>query len=225
MKRFTLVPAVGLAVLSLAASADAQTRGWPDTARPAYAGERQSYNDPRRAAYDNGYREGVRTGEQDGRRGAAFTYQNERTYQRADKGYQRGYGDVERYRQSFRSGFAAGYADGYQRYGGRYGRNDRNPGRQDTRSPYGYPGGYEGRYPRGGSYYNPALENGARDGYEKGREDSDKRRSFDVLRHKWYREGDRNFDGRYGSREQYKDVYRQGFREGYERGYRDGRYR
>ena len=70
-----------------------------------------------------------------------------------------------------------------------------------------------------------AFDNGARDGYEKGLEDLRKNRSFDPRRHSWYRSGDRHYEGRYGSREQYKDVYRQGFQQGYERGYQEGRYR
>ena len=69
------------------------------------------------------------------------------------------------------------------------------------------------------------VQNGARDGYEKGVEDARKNRSFDPLRHAWYRSGDRHFEGRYGSREQYKDLYRDGFRDGYERGYGESRYR
>ena len=81
-----------------------------------------------------------------------------------------------------------------------------------------------GDYRNGGGYYTPAFDNGARDGYEKGQEDVRKRRSFDPLRHSWYRSGDRHYENRYGSREQYKDVYRQGFQQGYERGFREGRY-
>jgi hypothetical protein len=227
MKRFLLVPVLGLTALAVSATAQAQSGGWLDSSRPAYsANERQSYSDSRRAAYDNGYREGLRTGEQDGRRGSTFTYQNERTYRRADKGYHRTFGDIDRYRQSFRSGYASGYSDGYRRFG----RNTRGPGRQEPRYGNGYPdGGYpNGGYRNGtyrGGYNNSAFQNGVNDGHEKGQEDANKRRSFDVLRHKWYREGDRHYDGQYGSREQYKDVYRQGFKEGYDRGFREGRYR
>jgi hypothetical protein len=108
----------------------------------------------------------------------------------------------------------AGYSEAYQRFG-------RNVRGRTGRLPNG---AYQGQYPRGG-FSNLGFEAGVSDGYEKGVEDAEKRRSFDVLRHKWYREGDRHYEGRYGSREQYKDIYRQGFKEGYERGYRLGRYR
>ena len=62
MKRLFVASALGLATLSAAAPAHAQTTGWLGT-RPAYsADERQSYFDSRRAAYDTGYREGLNSG-------------------------------------------------------------------------------------------------------------------------------------------------------------------
>ena len=64
-----------------------------------------------------------------------------------------------------------------------------------------------------------------REGFEKGQEDARKGRSLDVLRHEWYRDGDRHYENRYGSRQEYRDVYRRGFQQGYEQGFRDWRYR
>lgn len=225
MKRFFLVPILGLATLAAAAPARAQSSGWLDIARPSY-GERQSHYDARRTAYDNGYREGLREGEKDGRRNDRFAYQDERTYQRADKGYHREFGNEERYRQSFRTGYAAGYSDAYQRFGARYGDRRTYPGR-NSRGPV-YSPDTRNTYPGGsyrGGYSNAAFQRGADDGYQKGVEDARKHRSFDPLRHAWYRSGDRHYEGRFGPREQYKDVYRRGFQEGYERGYRGGQYR
>jgi flagellar biosynthesis/type III secretory pathway protein FliH len=203
------------------------SRGPWDTARYRSVDDAQSYPGIRRAAYDEGYREGLKRGEQDGRRGARFAYQDERDFQRADKGYHRSFGDRERYRQVFRDGYASGYSDGYSRYSG-YGRNNGRQGpyvQQRPQGPYGQQGGYGnyGGYRDGG--YSPAFDNGARDGYEKGQEDVRKNRSFDPLRHSWYRSGDRHYEGRYGARQLYKDVYRRGFQQGYERGFREGRYR
>jgi flagellar biosynthesis/type III secretory pathway protein FliH len=224
MKRVFLVPVLGLSAMLVSGSARAQSGGWLGNDRPAYAyGERQSYYDAGRAAYDNGYREGLKLGEKDGRRNSRAYYQDERTFQRADKGYHREYGPLERYRQSFRSGFASGYNDGYQRYAS-YGYGN---GRQRGVPAYpsvrpGYPQQYPGRI---GGYNSAAVQNGSNDGYEKGQEDARKNRSFDPRRHEWYREGDRHYDSRFGPREQYKDVYRQAFQEGYDRGYREGRYR
>ena len=199
--------------------------GTPGTAvtRPAYGGAAaQPYYEARRRAYDQGYREGQQEGERDGRRGERFAYQDEREFQRADRGYHRDFGNRERYRQVFREGYTAGYSDGYSRYS-RYSRDvpNRRPG------VYGQQGGwgaYGGGYGRQG-YYSPAFDNGARDGLEKGREDARKNRSFDPLRHSWYRSGDRHYEREYGPRDEYKDVYRRGFQSGYERGYQEGRYR
>ena len=84
---------------------------------------------------------------------------------------------------------------------------------------YGTNGRYDGR---GYGDLSP-FDIGARDGYEKGREDVRDNDRFDPRRHKWYREGDHDYDNRYGSRDRYRDEYRQGFTTGYERGYRQGR--
>lgn len=240
MNRFLFVPvlvAVGLASSVPAGAQVAVPRDW------TYADEaRQPYNESRRLAYDNGYREGVREGERDARSRDAFNYQDERTFQRGDKGYHRSYGDRGRYEQSFRTGFAAGYSDAYRRYAPNYGYGSGRPGGVYPNTRGGYPNqggyGYPGQggygyprdgygYPGQGGYYNagPAYSNGVNDGYEKGREDARDRDSYDVLRHKWYREGDRNYRSNYGSRQQYENVYRQGFREGYDRGYREWSYR
>jgi flagellar biosynthesis/type III secretory pathway protein FliH len=232
MKRLLLGSAVGLGLLAFAGSARADSTDWLGNDRPAYsAAERQSYYDSNRTAYDNGYREGIKQGEKDGRKNNAARYQDERTFQRADKGYHREFGPIERYRQSFRSGYASGYSEAYQRYAPSYGYGGYRNGRAIPRRGPVYsdrntfPGStYPGQYPRQGrAYTTAAVQNGLNDGYEKGVEDARKNRSFDPLRHDWYRDGDRHYSSRYGSREEYKDLYRRGFNEGYERGYRDRR--
>ena len=233
MTRLFLVPALGVIGLALASPANAQFAGTIDWNRPTYADEaRQPYNESRRLAYDNGYREGIKEGERDARSRDVFDYQDERTWQRADKGYHRSYGDSQRYQQSFRTGYSAGYSDGYRRsapnygYGGNGGIYPNTRGGYPGQSGYGYPG--QGGYgaPGQGRYgYSPAYANGANDGYEKGREDARDRDAFDPLRHKWYREGDHDYKSQYGSRQQYENVYREGFKEGYERGYREWSYR
>jgi flagellar biosynthesis/type III secretory pathway protein FliH len=212
-------------------SAFAQSSLWrlpSDTARYRSVDDAPAYYQIRQTAYDEGYREGRKKGEADGRRGVRFGYQDERDFQRADKGYHRSFGDRERYRQVFRDGYANGYSEGYSRYS-RYGRNNGRQGPYAQQGPYSRPQGPYGQQGGYGTYgngaYSPAFDNGARDGYEKGQEDARKNRSFDPPRHSWYRSGDRHFERRYGSREIYKDVYRRGFQQGYERGFREGRYR
>lgn len=223
MKRTLLASALGVLAMTWAAPASAQLGVRPDVNYTAEAP--QSYNEARRVAYDNGYRDGLREGENDGRRRNAFDFRDERGWQRADRGYHRSYGDRGRYEQVFRSGYEAGYADGYRRvapgYGGGYGNR---PGGvyPNTRGDYGYGYPNQGRYGYGSS---PAFNNGVRDGYEKGREDARDRDAFDPRRHSWYRGGDRGYKNEYGPKRQYEDSYRSGFQEGYERGYRESGYR
>jgi flagellar biosynthesis/type III secretory pathway protein FliH len=235
MKRFFLVPVLGLGLVGLAAPVHAQSGGWPN--RPEYADEaRQPYYQSRRIAYDNGYREGLKEGEKDGRRRDAFEFRDEGAWRNADKGFHRTYGDRERYRQTFRAGFEAGYSDAYRRYVPNYGPRVYGNGRAVPRRtpapspnyppyPNRAPGGYYPGQPGSGYGYSPAYANGSRDGYEKGLEDARDRDSYDPLRHRWYRSGDRNYRSEYGSRERYRNEYRQGFQEGYDRGYRGGTYR
>jgi hypothetical protein len=223
MKRQFLVPAFVLFAFSVAAPVSAQW-GRPDP-RPSYGSG--PYSEVRRIAFDRGYREGVKEGEKDGRSRDPFRYQDEGDYRNGDVGYNRSYGDREFYRQAFRAGFADGYADGYRRYSrGAYG-NDRygDPRYGDPRygGGYGYPGGGGYGAPGRNDRYLSAFDIGARDGFEKGREDARDRRAFDARRHKWYRDGDRDYNDRYGNRERYKDEYRRGFIAGYERGFRDWR--
>lgn len=220
---FYIVPAAALAAALVAVPANAQlSRG--ATLLAYAADERSSYYDVRRAAYHSGYREGLKEGEKDARRGDRFEFRDEKTFRNGDKGYRRQFGDRERYRQLFRSGFAEGYSDAYRRLDVRdnrgWGRDDRWGRNDRSRGNIGYGrDGYRSRR------FSPAFDKGARDGFEKGIEDARRNRSFDPVRHKWYRDAERDYRREYGSRDQYRDVYRRGFQQGYEQGYREGRYR
>jgi len=244
MKHRYLASAFGLLALTISAPASAQIGSRPDW---NYTDEApQPYYESRRGAYDNGFREGLKEGEREARRRDRYDFRDERTWQRADKGYHRSFGDRARYQQSFRSGYEAGYAEAYRRYRGSYGgypgpgggtypntRGDYGNPRPVPPGDYGYPGrnGYPNQYPNQypgsyGSYGNsPAYSNGVNDGYQKGREDARDRDSFDPNRHKWYRNGDHNYKGAYGLKVRYQELYRRGFEEGYERGYRELGYR
>jgi hypothetical protein len=222
-------------LLALAAPAGAQQfNGWMAQSA-SYADDQWSYGyggDSRRIAYDNGYREGRKDGEDDARHGRGFELEREKDYRNADHGYNRSYGDKDRYRDSFRNGYAQGYRDAYGRNGygggGYYGGGSarRDDGR---RYPSEYPGTrYPDRYPGYGNQgygygLNVAFQNGVNDGYEKGLDDARKGRYPEYARQKWYREGDHNYNSRYGPREAYKDQYRRGFQQGYERAYQGTR--
>jgi hypothetical protein len=97
---------------------------------------------------------------------------------------------------------------GQNRAGRAVPRGDRYPGND----PYA-------RHPeeRGGyRYESEAFRLGHEDGVQKGREDARDRDSFDPARHSWYRNADRGYNSRYGSREDFRTEYRRGFLAGYE---------
>jgi hypothetical protein len=198
-----------LAAVMTTTACAAQTYRYPG------AGPNGGYNrELERRGYDYGYRDGQRAGERDARSGRPFSFNRHDEWRDADDGYGRGYGGRELYRRSFRNGFESGYTDAYNRYGN-YGRAPRG-GSYPTYPTY--PNGNDRAVPRGS--LSPAAQNGFRDGVEAGGDDARGRHAFDPVRAKRYREGDHDFDNRYGSREEYKREYRAAFQQGYEEGYR-----
>ena len=179
-----------------------------------------------RRAYDNGFREGQEEGQSDARRNRGYSPQRHDEYRDADDGYHRGHGDREYYRRAYRQGFEAGYRQSFER-NARYGRDDRygRDGRDErVYAPVviepGYPSGDRGY----GSSGSAAAQNGYRDGIEAGRSDARDGDRFDPVRAKRYREGDHDYNDRYGSRDDYKREYRAAFEQGSREGYsRDGR--
>jgi hypothetical protein len=188
---------------------------------PVYAQRGGYYRDIDRRAYDVGYREGIQQGENDARRNRDFSYQRHNEYRDADNGYRREYGDREVYRRSYRQGFQTGYGEGFNRYGGYANRNPRSNYPTYPNYP-AYPGTYP-NYPGGVGVprgtYSVAGQTGYRDGLEEGQRDSRDRRAYDPVRTKRYRDGDHDYNNRYGSREQYKQEYRAAFEQGYRDGY------
>lgn len=169
-------------------------------------------------AYSRGYDEGRDRGEADARRNRSFDYRRHDVYRDADEGY-RG-GDRNAYRSLFRQGFAAGYDDGFRRYarsGSGY-PGQRYPGNAAPNYPPNYPAP---NYPVNRA--SPAAQNGYRDGYAQGRDDARDRDRYDPVRASRYREGDHDYNSRYGPREDYKRQYRTAFEQGYEQGYREVR--
>ena len=97
----------------------------------------------------------------------------------------------------------------------------------ETAGRRGFPGPDFGRGPsiRDGRFRSPASENGYRDGYAQGRDDARDGDRHDPVRASRYRSGDHDYNGRYGSRDDYKREYRAAFVQGYEQGYRESRRR
>ena len=175
-------------------------------------------------AYDNGYRAGYDQGQADARGRNRYCYQRDGRYRDGYYGYDSRYGNRNDYRQSFRQGFASGYEQGYNGYGGSgNGRatQRRDPGYGSQYPTYPNSGGYGGYGGYGGGYYNEAYDRGMREGAQKGREDAKDGDRYDPRRHNWYRDGDRGYNNRYGSRDQYKVAYRDAFERGYAQGYRE----
>src|SRR4029078_11947054 len=84
-----------------------------------------TYADAQRQAYDNGYRDGVKRGEEAARDRKAFNVEIERDYRSADRGYNRSFGDRNRYHERARGGFSHGYRDASSRYANNgYGANN-----------------------------------------------------------------------------------------------------
>ena len=161
-----------------------------------------------RRAYDNGLREGVQQGQNDARRGRDFSYQRHDEFRDADRGFRRGDGDINMYRRSFRQGFQTGYSESFNRYA----RNNNNP----RGIPYPSQSGIA--YPRG-TVRSQAAAVGYRDGVEAGRDDARDHDRYDPIRAKRYREGDHDYNSRYGSRDEYAREYRAAFEQGYKEGY------
>ena len=213
MLRAHYLSAIGAAVLLFATSACASSGyyRYPVGGRP---GVRQV--DDR--AYRNGFEEGRVQGENDARRGRSFDYGRHGEYRNAQNGYG-GYGDRNEYREVFRQGFQAGYNDGYRRNS----RDSRYP--YPSQAPYGGPSqgpyGGQNRPPVYGNpgYRSPAAQIGFQDGLEQGQRDARDRHPFDPVRASRYRQGDHDYNGRYGSRDEYKREYRSAFEQGYQQGY------
>ena len=112
LKGFRNISALLLAAGLFATPACATTYGYRGGPRDGYYGR-----DIERRAYDNGYREGIRAGEKDGRDRRSFSFSRHDDWRDADDGYHRDYGDRQFYRNSFRRGFEAGYTEAYNRFG------------------------------------------------------------------------------------------------------------
>jgi len=192
-----VLAAVACSTLALPASAAAQ---W---ARDR-SGVGQGWENRGGEAYQRGFREGQRLGDDDVRRNRAFNVQNHREYRDADNGYDRNEGSRDLYRDEYRRGFTEGYRLGYR--DDRWDRNDR----PSNNGPLNRAG-----------YRDPGQARGFSDGYRKGAEDRNGNHRFEPERFKEVRQGTApGYDNDFGSRERYTSSYRNGFRLGYEDAFR-----
>jgi len=145
----------------------------------------------RSEAYDRGYREGLRQGEFDARRGVALDFERDPLFRDGTRGYDRRYGSRDLYRDDFRRGFTDGYRSSFARL------------RPAPAPPY------QQRNGPGPGVYGPQQRSGSYQGYQE-----------PAYARGYSDEADDGYYGSYGSRDAYRNNYRAGFREGYEEGYR-----
>ncbi len=87
-----------------------RNRGHDDDYRYGRYGRSDIY----RIAQQNGYRDGLRHGEEDRSRRRGYDYSHSDRYRDATSGYRSEYGDREAYRQGYRDGYRRGYDEGYR---------------------------------------------------------------------------------------------------------------
>lgn len=166
-----------------------------------------------RDVYDRGYREGLRQGELDARRGLALDFERDPIFRNGIRGYDRRFGSRDIYRDEFRRGYINGYRSSYARL-----RPAPAPPFLQRNGPGS--GVFGPQQQRPGGYQEPAYARGYADGYRQGAGDGRDRDRYDPVGHRDYRDADDGYYGSYGSRDAYRNNYRAGYREGYEEGYR-----
>jgi hypothetical protein len=106
---------------------------------------------------------------------------------------------------------------GYDEYSS---RDNNSRSYQGDRDDWRYRGGNGYRdYDRRNDRYNPASENGYRDGLNLGLQDARKGKSYRLQKHDEYEDGDRGYNRSYGDKNAYKNQYRQAFQNGYSDGF------
>jgi hypothetical protein len=130
----SLLFVVGIGVVSsvaVQAQWPNQDRDYGRDRRDDRYGRNGGYGGGSQIAVNQGYQDGVYTGENDARRGQNYNPQRSHYY-RSGHGNNGSYGNNGRngYEQAYRQGFLRGYDEGFRRYGGNNRRgNNRNNGR------------------------------------------------------------------------------------------------
>jgi hypothetical protein len=206
LKATRLIPALLAASVSLASAACADT---------IYTQRYPYENRDNRVYYDRGVRDGRDSGVDDARRGRSYDLRRHGEYRDDRRGDDPG--DL----RAYRTGFESGYDEGYRQYSRTvYGDSRRNY----PAPPPLYPSQQYPNYGGQGRYSSPAAATGYRDGFDEGQHAARDGDRFDPVREKRYRDGDHDYDKRYGSKDEYQREYRAAFQQGYDAGYRGYRY-
>ncbi len=157
--------------------------------------------------YQNGYDDGLRRGQHEGRENDPYDYQTP-DWRQATRGYQEWMGPVNWYQRGYQEGYSRGFRAGYREvaqnwYDGGH-RRQHYVWRARDRDSIAYRTGYE-------------------DGSSVAREDVARWKPFNSQPRGRYDDRDHGYRRDYGSKDQYKMEYADGYRDGYE-SVRRGRY-
>ncbi len=93
---------------------DYQDRNWRG-GRDEYDYRNRGRGDIFAIAQQNGYRDGIRRGDEDRQRHFGFDFERSNQYRDALTGYRSEYGSRDRYRDAYREGYRRGYSEGFRR--------------------------------------------------------------------------------------------------------------
>jgi hypothetical protein len=174
-------------------------------------------NQARQYGYQNGYRDGVARGREEGLENDRFDYRTPDGRQSL-RGYEGWMGPAGAFQRGYQEGYRLGLSSGYDAVSNRRGDHDHDA---DDR-------GYSGLWGYGdGRFSSPAYNIGYQDGAQVAREDIQNGKRFNSTPRSRYDDRDHGYRREYGSKDRYKSIYTDGYRAGYEANYRDpyyGRY-
>jgi hypothetical protein len=163
----------------------------------------------RQYGYDNGFRDGQRRGQHEGRENDPYDYHTP-DWRQASHGYKNWMGPIS----AFQNGYQQGYAEGF-----RVGFNSVRPAYRGDGSRDDY---YRGQHFYG-SDNRIAYNTGYQDGAEIAREDMYNNKRFNPEPRGRFDDRDHGYRREYGDKNFYNSQYTEGYRAGYQATY-DRRY-
>lgn len=161
----------------------------------------------RQYGYQNGYDDGLRRGQHEGRENDPFDYQTPE-WRQATRGYQEWMGPMNWYQRGYQEGYSTGFRAGYQEVAQNWYDGD------DRGQHYGW---------RARDRDSVAYRMGYEDGSSVAREDAAQWKPYNPKPRGRYDDRDHGYRREYGSKDQYKMEYTYGYRDGYQ-SVRRGRY-
>jgi hypothetical protein len=166
-------------------------------------------NQARQYGYDNGFRDGQRRGQHEGRENDPYDYHTP-DWRQATHGYKNWMGPIA----AFQNGYQQGYVEGFR------------SGFNSERAGWRGDGDRDGDY-RGNRFYGSdnriAYNTGYQDGASVARDDMYKNKSFNPEPRGRYDDRDHGYRREYGDKNFYRSQYAEGYRAGYQSAF-DRRY-